>query len=392
MNDVSELDPRVVPMVERLLAQKWKGDVRLGGCETLRADKCYRFLITEAPTDMPRSVMVKKARRHAGYVIDPDATEWNPAQRFLEEWAGLAFLNEIAPNQGLCSRLYGGDRSACVIVYEDYGVGQSLLDSLTGDDPDFARECLTLHARTVAELHAATLGHQDRYRQIRDALGPAGIERDSQGWGDLRRLKQDLKQGFELIDQTISPAFWDEYELLTSVIDAPAPFYGYIHNDSCPDNSFLEPGRLRLIDFERGGYHLCLLDAAYCRLCMPHCGYANRLPADVAPMVEQVYRRHLSLGLSAIRDDSEFGRKMTEACAYWIVSNGNWLIKRNFEQDFTWGSATWWQRVFLRLELFAATTEEFAHLPAMGEAARETLKRLKTVWTYEPMPFYPAFR
>lgn len=69
-----------------------------------------------------------------------------------------------------------------------------------------------------------------------------------------------------------------------------------------------------------------------------------------------------------------------------------WMIHRDFEKDFTWGSATWRQRVLLRLEQFAATTEEFAHLPAMGKAARETVQRLTRHWTSDPMPLFPAFR
>ena len=44
------------------------------------------------------------------------------------------------------------------------------------------------------------------------------------------------------------------------------------------------------------------------------------------------------------------------------------------------------------LEQFAATTEEFSHLPAMGTAARETVRRLKSHWTCDPMPLFPAFR
>ena len=83
---------------------------------------------------------------------------------------------------------------------------------------------------------------------------------------------------------------------------------------------------------------------------------------------------------------------MTEACAYWIISNGMWMVQRDFENDFSWGSATWRQRVFLRLEQFAATAEEFSHLPVMGAAARETVQGLKRHWTYDPMPLYPAFR
>jgi hypothetical protein len=404
MSGEPKVDSALLPVVERLLTDVWGGQVRLGKLETLREDKCYRFVIADAPEGMPASVIVKKAQAEPGIPINPDSAEGNPAQPLLEEWAGLAFLNTVLPDTGLVPRFYGGDRAACLIVSEDLGEGSSLVDSLQGTDPEYARECLTLHAQAVAELHAHTQGHEARYWQIREALGPRGVPRDwkrygnlldTQGWGDLRALQAELQTGFQQIGQQVPTAFWDEYAALIAVLENPSPFRTYVHNDSCPDNTFLapeQPGRLRLIDFERGGYHLCFLDAVYCRLSMPHCYWANRLPDDIAPAVERAYRNVLSQTLPEAADDRLFARGITEACAYWIVSNGMWMVHRDFDKDFNWGSATWRQRVLLRLEQFAATTEEFDHLPVMGGATRETIRRLKTHWTCDPMPLFPAFR
>lgn len=396
-----KIDPSVITVVERLLTKTWSGKVCLGEMETLRADKCYRFVITDAPAGAPASVIVKQALAEPGIPLDPDATQGNPSQLLLEEWAGLAFLNSVLSDTGLIPKFYGGDRSACIVVSEDLGEGTSLVDALQGNDPDYARKCLTMQAQAVAELHVHTLGQEARYRQIRDALGPQGVPRDrkvwgnlldTQGWGDLRALQAELQKGFDRIGQQVAPAFWDEYDSLMAAFESPSPFRAYVHNDSCPDNTFITPGRLRLIDFERGGYHLCLLDAVYCRLSMPHCFWANRLPEDVAPTVERAYRQRLSQVLPEAGEDRPFAMGMTEACAYWIISNGMWMVHRDFEKDFTWGIATWRQRVLLRLEQFAATTEEFSHLLAMGAAARETVRRLRSHWTCDPMPLYPAFR
>jgi Ser/Thr protein kinase RdoA (MazF antagonist) len=402
-----KFDPSLITVVERLLTEAWAGQVCLGNAEMLQSEKCYRLVVTDAPAGAPASVIVKKAPAEPCVPLNPDATEANPSQPLLEEWAGLAFLNSVLPDTGetsLISKLYGGERAACIVVFEDLGKGTSLVDALNGTDPDYARECLKMHAHAVAHLHAHTLGQEaeERYWQIRDALGPRGVPRDgkrygnlldTQGWGDLRALQAELQKGFDRIGQHVPQAFWDEYASLVAAMENPSPFRAYVHNDSCPDNTFLAPGNkhLQLIDFERGGYHLCLLDAAYCRLSMPHCYWANRLPDDVAPRVESAYRKVLSQALPEAADDRRFALAMTEACAYWIISNGMWMVHRDFEKDFTWGSATWRQRVFLRLEQFAATTEEFSHLPAMGTAARETVRRLKSHWTCDPMPLYPAF-
>lgn len=394
----SPFDPSEIAAIERLLTEAWARKVRLGEFETLREGKCYRLAVV----DPPASVIVKRARLEPGIPTDPDATEGNPSQLVLEEWAGLAFLNDVLPDTGLVPRLYGGDRATCTVVLEDLGPGTSLVDALRGTDPDHARRCLTLHAQAVAQLHAHALDQEARYRRIRDALGPRGVPRDwklwgnlrdTQGWGDLHALRTELQKGLDRIGQQVSTAFWDEYAALTAAIENPSPFRSYVHNDSCPDNTHLSAeGRMRLIDFERGGYHLCLLDAAYCRLSMPHCYWANRLPDDVAPTVERAYREVLSPFLPEAGDDRLFGRKMTEACAYWIISNGMWLVHRDFDRDFLWGSATWRQRVLLRLEQFAATSDAFAHLPEMGAAARETVRRLKRHWSSDPMPLFPAFR
>ena len=413
MPEDPEFDPSLITVIESLLTESWAGKVRLGEAETLRADKCYRFVITDSPAGVPASIIVKKARAEPGIPVNPDAAEANPSQPLLEEWAGLAFLNSALPDTSLIPKFYGGDRSTGIIVFEDLGKGASLVDALQGTDPDYARKCLTMHAEAVAELHANTLGPEAeaRYWQIRDSLGPRGVPRDwkvwgslldTQGWGDLRALRAELHKGFDRIGQHVPAAFWDEYASLVAAMENQSPFRSYVHNDSCPDNTFLAaervprspsaPGRLRLIDFERGGYHLCLLDAAYCRLSMPHCYWANRLPEDVAPTVERAYRKILSRSLPEAGEDRLFSVRMTEACAYWIISNGMWLVHRDFEEDFTWGIATWRQRVLLRLEQFAATTEEFSHLPAMGAAARETVRRLSGHWTCDPMPLYPAFQ
>jgi len=396
-----KFDPALRTVAERLLSEVWGKTVRLGEAETLQVDKCYRLTVTDPPVATPASVIVKKARTEPGVPTDPDATTGNPAQPLLEEWAGLAFLNDVLPKTGLIPQFYGGDRAACIVVLEDLGKGPSLVNALQGTDPAYARQCLTLHAQAVAELHAHTLGQEARYWQIRDALGPRGIPRDwktygnlldTQGWGDLRALQRELQKGFDRIGQQVPAPFWDEYAALVAAIEQPSPFRAYVHNDTCPDNSLLTPGGLRLIDFERSGYHLCLLDVVYCRLSMPHCYWANRLPADVPAMVERAYRKVLSQVLPAAAEERLFGMKLTEACAYWIISNGMWLVHRDFAQDFTWGSATWRQRVLLRLEQFAATTEEFSHLPTMGAAARETVRRLQSHWTCDPMPLFPAFR
>ena len=153
-------------------------------------------------------------------------------------------------------------------------------------------------------------------------------------------------------------------------------------------------GRVQLLDFERGGFHHALLDAVYGRLCFPSCYYANRLPDHIAPMMEEAHRAQLVRRCPEAADEVRFRQEIVHACAYWLISNGNWMLESAFQDDWQWGLSTWRQRVLLRLELFANTTEEFNHLPAMGETARLCLTRLKAIWPADvhQMPVFPAFR
>ncbi|WP_033288954.1 hypothetical protein [Amycolatopsis jejuensis] len=381
-----------VPAVaERLLGEAWGGDVRLGSAVTLSEGKAYRFTVETAPVDAPARVIVKTARSEPGLPADPDARAGNPAQPLLEEWAGLAFLNSVLPDNGLVPAFYGGDRAACVVAMEDLGAGESLVDALRGPDPGRAGESLTMHAQAIADLHTGTAGAEARYWEVRDALGPRGLPRDwkswgnlldTQGWGDLRLLETQLRKGLSLLGQEVPAAFRDEYEALTGSVEHASPFRAYVHSDTCPDNALLGPAGVRLIDFERGGYHLCLLDTAYYRLGMPHCYWAGRLPREVIAETERAYRARLGIA-------GDFGAALTEACAYWIISNGIW--PRAFA-DFPWGSSTWRARVLHQLTAFAETTEEFGHLTAMGSAARETVRLVRSCGGAAELPLFPAFR
>lgn len=384
--------------VERLLSAHWNREVRCGSVQTLREGKVFRVRIAGEPA----SVLVKTADQVPGVSYDPEALTGGPAQLLLEEWAGLAFLNEVLPSGDLVPKFYGGDRDRGLVVLEDLGPNTTLVDPLQGHDPDKARRSLVGHAQAIGQLHAGTVGQEARYWQIRDALGPRGVPRDwlrhegfllgTQGWGNLRALKPHLLEAFERLGQPTSPIFWEEYDDLVARMDAPSPLRSYVQSDSCPDNTLFTKNGVRLIDFEKGGFHFSLLDAAYARLSMPHCFWAGRLPEDVIAETETAYRKVVVSALPQLADDQTFGRALTEACAYWVISNGTWLVHQRFEQDFDWGAVTWRQRTFLRLEQFAAASEQFSWLTEMGAAARETVRRLRGHWSYEPVPLFPAFR
>jgi hypothetical protein len=385
-----------VALVERILTRAWNGPVTLGDCYQLRGDRVLRFDVAAAPDGgerpAPASVVVKRVYRTAQMSYEPEATEkWTLAWGLLADWAGTQLFASLLHSHEYALRFYGGDREAGVIVIEDLGDGEALVDRLMGDDPGRAEEGLRLLAECLGKMHAETMGREQEYQQYRDALGPRP---QHDWWSDLGQHRGRLFKGFQAIGVEPAPGFETEFERLAAVVADPGPFLAYVHGDPCPDNCRIVDGRLRLFDFEAGGFRHALSDAAYGRITFPTCWCANRLPAHVAPMMETAYRAQLVHACPAAADDDRFYREMVHACAAWLIFSGTWLLDNVHETDRRWGIATWRQRVFLRLDALADATEEFDHLPAMGLTARRCAQRLREIWPSQAdtMPLYPAFR
>jgi hypothetical protein len=135
-------------------------------------------------------------------------------------------------------------------------------------------------------------------------------------------------------------------------------------------------------------------DAVYGRIAFPTCWCVNRLPPYVAPMMEAAYRAQFVRGCPAAADERRFQQELVHCCAAWLIFSHTWLLDDVHRDDFRWGISTWRQRVLLRLDALAGTTEEFDHLRAMGVTARRCAERLREIWRQDagPMPLYPAFQ
>lgn len=105
----------------------------------------------------------------------------------------------------------GGDRDAAIVIVEDISHSKSLLEALQGTDAGTALDALTQHADALSELHSSTLGREERYIELRDTVGPAGVPRHwkrygnllaTQGWGDLGNLRHELAHSFAILGQS----------------------------------------------------------------------------------------------------------------------------------------------------------------------------------------------
>jgi hypothetical protein len=337
-------------------------------------------------------VVVKQARRSAENPYDPDAVDrWNGARGLFEDWVGTQLFSSLPGSGEYAIRFYGGDRAAGVIVIEDLGDGEALVDRLMGDDPAHAEEGLLMLAECLGKLHAETIGQQERYWQFRDALGPRVLHPGGRALIDHR---EELMKGFAAIEVDPAAGFEPELAQLSAAMAEPGPFLAYVHGDPCPDNCRIAGGRLRLFDFETSGFRHCLLDAAYGRILFPTCWCVNRLPAAIVPKMEAAYRTELVKGCPEAQDERRFYRELIHCCAAHLIWQGIWMLENARQDDWRWGISTWRQRVLVRLDALAEATEQFGHLPAMGETARRCARRLREIWPPEAdqMPLYPAFR
>ena len=261
-----------------------------------------------------------------------------------------------------------------------------------GDSPDEAASALRAHAKAVACLHHLTSASEELYVNLRDSLGPRVEFREGLGWTRLDYERKRIERGLEAINIRPEPSFWDEYESMSVAVSRPGAFRAFVHNDSCPDNTWMTGNDLKLIDFERGGYHHRLIDAVYARMSMPHCYLANIVPMDVVHETEKEYRAWVDCIAGLRADGQQFEKELVHACFFWVVSSGIFRIEESLLEDTEWGISTWRQRVIHRLAALASACDEFEHMPATSRVAREAKRRLEGVWRTEPMPVFPAFR
>ena len=348
-----------------------------------------RLLDTAPPA--PTSVIVKRSRHGA----------------ILEDWAASLFLEQLPREPPLAPRCYGGDLPAQVIVLEDLGDGEGpgTREVLLGDDPDRAAAALVEHLRLVGELHGATAGRSDDYARVRRSLGPPRPPRllYKDPWSDARgsalteqeRLEAvgEYRRSLEPVGLRPPDAADEEIDLVTRRVEGePGPFLAFCQGDlNEPGGCARWRGRLRLFDFDCGGFRHALLEGLAGRLTW---GAASRIPAGVVGAMEEAYRQALATGCAAARDDVLYRRALAEAAARWHVFHVIWRLPTALERDYQRGITRLRQQLLAWLEGFAAVAEECGHATALGSSARPLAARLREQWPPDvvDLPFYPAFR
>ena len=378
---------------EQLLSDKLNARVEMRLTKTFRGEG-ERFLVVrceiiQGPSEAPDSVILKRAP--AGQLIPEAPIELTDL--LLNEWATLRFLKSIPATAPVIPALYCGSRDAGLIVMEDLGDVDSLVQPLLGSDPQDAENALVTLAQHLGQMHAATIGRSGEFDSILNELtdGPAPLRVDLGGF--VRQALGGLRQTLDDVGVAPHRLFYDEIEEVIGAVVDPGPFYVFIHGDPCPDNFLRTQSGLWFTDFEMSAFRHALLDGVYGRMMFPGCWCASRIPEATVLRMESTYRAELARGCSAAKDDRLFQRGIVDACAFWVLEALLRYLKRAISEDFDWGISSVRQRITARLRAFLDICEGHEHLQGVRHTFNLLHSRIETTWPTESkeLPLYPAF-
>jgi len=369
----------ITNVAESALATAFGEKVRFGKITTLDSSprsEVYRIELLARPTHNPNSIIVKRVLERDGLV---------------NEWAGVQFLTQVADNIPVAPTFYTGDSATNIVIMSDLGKGRGLDSYLLGHDPIAAAEALLKWATALGKMHALTVGKQQEYEQICNALESRQSASSVSPYLELSILFQHM---IAAVDVVPVPGTTDDLTKLTKTMMQPGPFFAYTHGDPCPDNVILVDGHFKFLDFESGMFRHAMTDAIFARLNFPWCWCSAHLPEHLPLMMEQVYRAELVKGCPEANDDTFFFHALVDGCAAWVAHWDKWLpLTELLQADVPGDYVTSRQKTLFRFSTFVHMTREYGHLESMGETIRQVLVKLQERWSpeLEVMPYYPTF-
>lgn len=354
--------------------------------------------------DELRSVIVKRVTR-----TDFNAPGAAPgvSERFRNEWACLDFLRRLELAEPVGPRLLAASREESLLVIEDLGVGETLLDRLIGSDGGAARAGLVGLGAALGRMQAAAAGREPDFRAIQTALDTRSPLSDSTV--DVRARRERFEGCFDALGLSPAAGFWRELDAVETAIHEDPAFRSFLHADAGPHNVLCpdpDGGRARLLDFEFGDYGQGLLDVVSARLGFPHTGQVWAVPAADAHALEAAYRGEVAGALPAVRDDAAFEAALVDACAHWSLTRwaGYWTgyfeermaprtrpVSETDDPAAAARHARHRARILTQHEGFLALADRTGRRPAIAASLRGFLGRLRVRWPeLEAMPVYAA--
>ena len=354
----------------------------------------WRLALLAKPENAPATVVIKFTR-----------TGLEPL-RF--EWASLEFLSQLPEVQTIVPQFYGGSSDPLLVVMSDLGddAQQKLGHFLDGQKPPKtavelatfkqtlghqAEAALIAFQRALGQLHAATIGRQAEFEQIRQRCGAS--VRSRHRVHSIVPALEVFPEMANLVHMSVSPQALEELETAVAIIQNPGPFLTFTHGDSTPANFLYTPKQSRFLDFETSDFRHALLDGTFARMRYLHSIWARELPLDIQKRLFAIYREELVLGCPAALDNAQFYPAYLACSAGWMAGLCQFLPKA-LEKDRRWGRATRRQRIVAGLAHFARLADEFDLFLALGETCQQMEQRLRLLWPESDctLPIYSAFR
>jgi hypothetical protein len=388
-----------IDAAQHILSERFGANVQIEHVENLTPDRdrsiALRLGLHGNHSDMPRHVILKHSITEGQSPYDRIGS---PIHRLVNDYAGCLFLNPIVNEPSLAPLPYGFDHSLAFMLIEDIpNDHQSLVQPLLEGDATMAETALAQMMTRLGQMHANTMGMADNYAALRDKIAPRPDRNHRMMAAMYRTLgPSKLREVFEAVEYVPDDGIWTELNQVLDAIANPQPFLAYVHGDPCPDNLLFSDGKLRIIDFELGGFGHCLLDAIYPRMMFPSCWCANMIPMDVVEHLESLYREELSEICPQIKDDAVFQRGLAVAGGLWLI---NTLVLKlmwgdqPYDEDMRWGISSHHPRIIARLKRFAETAEPAGVYPALQSMCHDLHDLLGERWEHAAagLPNYPAF-
>ncbi len=398
----------IADVAGKILSEKFGEWLHLSKSETFvtGGSIVIRCEVISTHRDFPVSVIVKKTREDE-FEYKPDSSDApNSAHWLFSDWAASEFLNDVSSDVPFSPKLYAGSRDFGLIVLEDLGDGEApnTSDVLLGDDAELAEQTLIEHISLIGGLHAATIGRDEEYGQIRQRLGalpkPEKLYQDP--WSDARNRPIPAREVEEAI-KLYQAAFKnlgvcpetdiaDEIEYITSAVEEnPKQFLAFCKGDQNMAGDYIrQNGKPRLFDFNVSGFRHALVEGMPGRFTW---GCMMSLPTRIKDMMDAAYKSQLTEKHPQITDEM-FRQAMVEAGARWHIFHVVHRLPDALSGDRQRGLTTLRQQTVAWLTAFADLSEEFGGMLALGISARRMVERICDVWSADvtDLPYYPAFR
>jgi hypothetical protein len=283
---------------------------------------------------------VLRLERNGRSCVAKQAEPNHPA--LVREEAALRLLGpEFAPE------LIEGSAAAGYLIMEDLGSAEQQLGKMLFAGCD--REPLLRMMRSLAKLHAATLGREAEWR------GGAP--------GSTHKI-------FRLAEAVSAMPPRTEARRLLEWLENRDGWYGLVHGDATAANCFVLADRVVWFDFETADFRRTALDAAFPGIRYLHSVWARNLSVDWRREATAAYR-------DAFIEPERFDEEFQAANAAWLA--GILMFRERVEErDVQWGHATLRQRIVAACEQFRDLQAD--RWPAWTEMAAAIAAECRANW------------